>query len=739
MVKNDKIKHVINMTGTLFNFKHSKMKKLLFLTLTLALLSMLFVSIPQSFAADPVGASYAVGGRRLSAASAGDTSDWIEIAQYTNTAGISYSLIVRTNYINIYTQASRYGDPAWQYVDYGASSAYGSSFVRDKINAWFNGVASGAADNLPANARLRGYTMQNNAVNVLGTASNVVSLTNGFSQPTYYQVGVGNDVAFALSYSESAAFLSKTHDVRGLNPQMQPSSALAVANYGKITIPATSVYGMWLRSPGDVSITAGVLDHTGRAFQYHTSPSYGEYGLVYPALWVNSSIFDVGYTVHYYLEGTTTKLANDKIVTGQAIGSSVTEHAIDVAGYTAIAPTSVSKTLSASGNEFVFYYSVRSDLSYVVNYLEQGTNRVLAQQKVVGGQVFGAQVTEAAVDIAGYNKVAPTSVTITVGMSGNVITFYYTTANDVMIGSIRKTVAGIAFDEWATGYGGGVAELVSGINFKLYMVNADGTINYADIVANGVLTANGIIDFNTPLLSAGRYAIIETLTGKAAEVFAATTPLYIYISENGDVIEDFDYSSDYFVSWNWFNAEGRVGLTGVPVGYYYMIEVWNIKTRTTFGADYKAYASFCAGGTSRTFAETESYVVGQLNQETYDKILAALNYIYNKYGSVDAWQGNTGPITVEQSTKVLSQMVVWTLLHDDVALQGMRVAEAGYDADEFARALQDVIDNSVGSSGAVKSLVYLVGSNFPSDIVSHQPQIVPLFGDPVFNNVLNNC
>ncbi|MDR1992640.1 MAG: hypothetical protein LBQ98_03960, partial [Nitrososphaerota archaeon] len=306
--------------------------------------------------------------------------------------------------------------------------------------------------------------------------------------------------------------------------------------------------------------------------------------------------------------------------------------------------------------------------------------------------------------------------------------------------SIAKTVDGLAFDAWVTGYGGSVAELVSGMAFTLYRVNADGTINYDDVVANGALTDNKI-DFNTPALLAGRYAIVETLTGTAAEIFADTVPLYISISENGDIIEDFDYNANYFVSWNWFNSAGRVGLTDVPLGYYYIIEVWNIETRTSLNADYKAYTSFCADGTSRTFAETEPYVAGKLDQETYDKILAAFNYIYNKYGSVDAWQGNTGPITVAQSTKVLSQMAVWALIHNnDASLQNMRVAQDGYDADEFADALQDVLANSGDSSGAVKEIVYLVGSNFPGDIISCQPQIVPLFGDPVFNNsVLGGC
>ena len=1003
-----------------------------------------------------------VDGRVLTPSMTGDKVNWIEIARYGD-----YSLIVRTNYLNIYPQASCYGNPEWQYTTYGTANTYGNSVVRDKINAWFNGAASPVADNLAANARLRDYTVKNNALNVLGTSSNVASLTNGFSTPTSNHIGTGNDIAFALSYSESAEFLSKTHDVRGMNPQVQPSNTNATLNFGKITIPQMYAYGMWLRSPGDLSYTAGDLDYTGRTFQFQINPNgNSERGLVYPALWVNSSIFETTYTVHYYLAGSTISVATDKVVSGQ-IGSLVTENAIAVAGYTALAPTSISKTLTASGNEFVFYYCARSDLGYVVNYLEQGSDKVLAAQKVVDGQVFGSQVTEVAVDIAGYNKVAPISATITIGVTGNVINFYYSASDDDFgtIGYIRKTVDGIAFDVWITGYGGNVAELISGMHFTLYKVNADGTINYANIVATGELdadsgmiifdtpsllpgqyavvesftgsaanvfevadplyiwigadgkmiavtdfdsnamywstdafyrskgtadlainyvfassstvmrnpwcndfqtkqynpatgsygvayssfcgyydsgklggdtyngptliyvdmtsdfaalkpgvkeglitaynyiydtwgsldqwpsasgtstpsestkfiaqlvtwlllndgiveansdfayindcvaevlanyqgysgsqtikdivfladenypnnlqycqpqiipiygepvfnnkaantqgisiaktvdgiafdvwttgydgdvdelisgmdfklytlnadgtinyanviatgvlnVANGMIDFNIQGLSAGKYAIVETLTGKAADVFVAVAPLYIYISETGEVIEYFDYDVDYFVSWNWFNAQGRVGLTGVPTDYYYITEVWNIETRTAFGNDYTAYTSFCADGTSRTFAETDRYKVGQLDQETYDNILAALNYIHNKYGSVDAWQGNTGPITVKQSTKVLSQMVIWTLIHDDVALQGMRVAEAGYNADEFAVALQDVMDNYVGSSGAVKSLVYLVGYNFPSDIVSHQPQIIPLFGDPVFNNISNSC
>jgi len=70
-------------------------------------------------------------------------------------------------------------------------------------------------------------------------------------------------------------------------------------------------------------------------------------------------------------------------------------------------------------------WTPRTDLEYVVNYLEQGTNKVLAPQKVVGDQTFGTSVTETAIDITGYGKIDPISVSINIDVEGNVINFYY--------------------------------------------------------------------------------------------------------------------------------------------------------------------------------------------------------------------------------------------------------------------------------------------------------------------------
>jgi hypothetical protein len=164
------------------------------------------------------------------------------------------------------------------------------------INKWFNGTVAGiAVDNLASGARLRQFTVQNNASGVLGTSSTAASLTNGFSKPTTTPAGTGNDVAFALSFSEVANYYSLTCFVRDMAPQTRASVAEAVSNFGKVNLPAGNGYGMWLRSAGDSShiVTAGALDNTGRAFQFNINdPTSTEKGLMYPALWVDQAIFE---------------------------------------------------------------------------------------------------------------------------------------------------------------------------------------------------------------------------------------------------------------------------------------------------------------------------------------------------------------------------------------------------------------------------------------------------------------
>ncbi|MCL2550275.1 MAG: hypothetical protein FWE78_05050, partial [Methanimicrococcus sp.] len=298
----------------------------------------------------------------------GDTADWVEIARYSDSSG-NYSLIVRTTYLNV--RSNNQDEPEFQYTQYSSGDAanYSQSYVRKFINEWFNGGAR--ADELPADARLRDYTVESNAIKVPGTSQTEEALANGFSTPTSNQVRTGEDVAFALSYSETAEFLSKTYFLRAQTQTMH-SNDIASANFDKITLPKREHSCMWLRSAGDIAGFAGSLSYLGYAFQDYNGPQTS--GYVYPALWVRTSLFETSYTVHYYLQGTDVSVKADKEMTNQTIGQRVTEEAAMIPGYTAVEPASVTQTLEPSGNEFVFYYTQNTDITYTVHYYQQGTN-----------------------------------------------------------------------------------------------------------------------------------------------------------------------------------------------------------------------------------------------------------------------------------------------------------------------------------------------------------------------------
>ena len=90
-------------------------------------------------------------------------------------------------------------------------------------------------------------------------------------------------------------------------------------------------------------------------------------------------------------------------------------------------------TITTGTNELTFYYTKRTDLSYTVKYLEQGTNNVLSTDKVVNGQTFGATVNESAISINGYNAVAPITGSLTITTGTNELTFYYKAAEQTYI------------------------------------------------------------------------------------------------------------------------------------------------------------------------------------------------------------------------------------------------------------------------------------------------------------------
>ena len=78
-------------------------------------------------------------------------------------------------------------------------------------------------------------------------------------------------------------------------------------------------------------------------------------------------------------------------------------------------------------------FTVRSDLSYTVNYLEKGTDNVLHAQKVQNGMTFDdvVKASDEIITIDGYNYDSTDKETLTITTGDNVINLYYTKRIDL--------------------------------------------------------------------------------------------------------------------------------------------------------------------------------------------------------------------------------------------------------------------------------------------------------------------
>jgi uncharacterized repeat protein (TIGR01451 family) len=251
-----------------------KWKRTISLALALVILmAMGMLTIPQAAMA---ANTEAVDGRILAAGTAGDSSDWIEIARNGR-----HSLIVRKNVLPL----------GWvNYPTYGTNGNYQVSNARNVVNNWFNNALGAAAG-------LRDFTVTSDVYQNLGYFAVPLS---GISAPTRTLAGTGDDVAFLLSFGEAAQFCSLTYAAGGAD--LTPSSAVAKKNYGKLAqLPTSPVQRdcWWLRTPGVNSSAAsfvGTYDSSmiGAVWSSPaTSSSNSSYNYIRPALWVESGIFDV--------------------------------------------------------------------------------------------------------------------------------------------------------------------------------------------------------------------------------------------------------------------------------------------------------------------------------------------------------------------------------------------------------------------------------------------------------------
>lgn len=127
-------------------------------------------------------------------------------------------------------------------------------------------------------------------------------------------------------------------------------------------------------------------------------------------------------TVHYLEQGTEKELAQSITVKGVA-GQKVTLTAVEIPGYTPENKTAEYVVKAEGSNEYTFYY-VANKQSVEVQYLEQGTNKKLADPTTVEG-VTGQTLELKATGIPGYTPVEP-SFNYKLGVENAPHIFYYT-------------------------------------------------------------------------------------------------------------------------------------------------------------------------------------------------------------------------------------------------------------------------------------------------------------------------
>ena len=144
---------------------------------------------------------------------------------------------------------------------------------------------------------------------------------------------------------------------------------------------------------------------------------------------------NLSYKVNYLEQGTTNVLHEQKVQGEMTFDDVVKseDEVIEINGYNYASADKETLTIGTGENVINLYYTKQTNLSYKVNYLEQGTTNVLHEQKVQGEMTFDDVVKseDEVIEINGYNYASADKETLTIGTGDNVINIYYTKRTDL--------------------------------------------------------------------------------------------------------------------------------------------------------------------------------------------------------------------------------------------------------------------------------------------------------------------
>ena len=215
------------------------------------------------------------------------------------------------------------------------------------------------------------------------------------------------------------------------------------------------------------------------------------------------------------------------------------------------------------------------------------------------------------------------------------------------------------------------------------------------------------------------------------------------------VPSNFDYFADYWAATAFNVTNPRLAInytlgTGAS-GTNIYLDSFFVRKILPSGDYGESYMSFCGyynsnklGGdlspTHTYIDQTAAAATQEMTPASKQKLLAAYNYIFDTWGSLDQWPSANSSVAsaagAAGSTKFIAQIITWRLL--DLNIVSTNSILSGYSyINQYVTQVIDFVAANPGytGSGAISDVVYLAQKyGYPPRDLNCQPQIVPIFG-----------
>jgi len=266
--------------------------------------------------------------------------------------------------------------------------------------------------------------------------------------------------------------------------------------------------------------------------------------------------------VHHYEEETTNRLSKDVTINGKVDDSYSTGVATDVPLKYELAAEPVNKvgTMTEDVIEVIYYYRVKNAVVNI-QYLEKGTNAVLAQQEQQIGKVDEAYVVNSK-EIAGFTLVEDSGNTKgAFALEPTTVTFYYLQNTNVIINHIDKNTGGVLSKETLLGLVGDRVT-VGSKNFEDYVLLEKPENETPTMTKNGMVlnyyyahVSGGVIEKHIDIITGEilENEVHEGIEGDSYDISSKTFEGYILVQ-------------DKLPS----NSQGIMKIDPIEVEYYYL-------------------------------------------------------------------------------------------------------------------------------------------------------------------------